>query len=563
MNAFDKTRRRLKQLTPCAVLLGLLPGLAQAQVGPSAGSVLQQVAPPPPALMPPGPVIVLPPSGAQPISSSVMIPVSRIVITGNHLLPTAMLQSLVAPAQGQRMNLATLQAYVAQITHAYHVHGYPIAYAYLPPQSIRDGVVDVAVMEPRYDEVQVTGQSRFSAGMVRHTVDVQSGAPVTLDTLNRSLLLLDQTPGLEVAGNLIPGAQPQTSTLQIVRHDLPLFTLDASENNYGNRYTGTYLTNATVTANDPFGYGSLLSVNGIASSTGGLKASGFNVVSPDIWNGLRAGVYGTSIFYQLGGKFASLREAGREMQIGGDLTYPLILQPGRVLNVRFDTEGDWLAQSTRSTRSLSEQMIMSEQLSLNGAMADDFGGVTSADLSFSHGVLAISPGAAKAVDASGPKAEGGYLIGQVQLGRTQNLPEGFVLTGDANGQVSDKNLDSSQQLYLGGPYGVMSYPVGAGGGDEGYLLSAELEHGVPTPGLPGQVSVSALAQNGTVWVNHTVYKGFTGRNRISETGVGLGLAYDWQRFSATASYVVRVGRNSAPGDYNGGDQVWFQVNLAL
>ncbi len=566
-----KTRARLKRHGAFAAALGVVTlsagasaALAAPPPPPSAGSVLQQATPPASVLTPPKSVLLLPPSSAaQPLSATTMMTVSQLVVDGNHLLPTALLDKLLAPAKGQTMSLAALQTYADLITQAYHTHGYPIAYAYLPPQSIRDGVVRIAVVEPKYDQVQITGQSRLRESVVRHTVLAQPGMTVTSATLDRSLLLLNQTPGLQVEGSLIPGAQPQTTTLQIERHDQPLFTANVSENNDGNRYTGTYLTNATVTANDPFGYGSALAVNGISSQSGGLKAAGFTLLSPNIWNGLRAGAYGSAVFYGLGGKFAGLQQVGRETQLGADLTYPLVLQPDRQFNVRFDTISNSLSQTTHSTQDLSRQMIVIEQMTLDGAVQDGWGGITTASLALSHGQLKISPAAAKAIDASGPKAEGDFLVSQLRLGHTQTLPKGFTLSLNANGQISDKNLDSSQQIFLGGPYGVMSYPVGSGGGDEGYVLSASLDHPLRVPNLPGQLSASALAQNGAVWTNHTPYSGFTGQNRITESGVGVGLTYKCRRFSVDTDYVLPVGKSNAAGGDNVGNQFWFQLGSAF
>jgi len=538
--------------------------LSQAQAAaPSSGSVLQQISPPPATLLPPSRVISLPPVAAQPGHSNIVIPVSKLIISGNSLLSDAELQPLIAPAEGHKITLAQLQAYVDRITQDYHAHGYPIAYAYLPPQSIRNGIVHVAVVEPKYDQVTVTGQSRFAAAQARRTVGVQPGQPIAAGPLNRGLLLLNQTPGVVVKGTLIPGAAPGTSTLQIMRQDLPLFTGNFSENDYGNRYTGRFLSNATVTANDPFGYGSSFSVNAITSQTGGLKAGGFNGLSPDLWNGVRAGIYGSSTFYRLGGSFKNLRQVGRETQFGGDLSDPVILQPGAEMDVRLDLLSDWLAQSTRSTGTDAQQQITIERLTIDGVRQDDLGGVTSGSIAVSHGMLSIAPGAAKSLDAVGPNAQGGYLVGDVWLSRSQALPAGFTLTGNFNGQISDKNLDSSQQLYLGGPYGVMSYQVGDGGGDEGYILTFNLSHKVDVPRLPGSLTASLLAQTGKVWINHTSYRGFTGRNTIAESGVGVGLDYKWRIIDVSLSYSHQIGANATPTVSRGRNQLWFDVNFAL
>ncbi len=538
--------------------------LAHAQgVPPSSGSVLQQITPPPATLVPPSRVISLPPVAAQSSHSNIVIPVSRLIISGNSLLNNAELEPLIAPAEGHKLTLGQLQTYVDRITQAYHAHGYPIAYAYLPPQSIRNGEVHIDVVEPKYDQVTVTGRSRFAASQARRTAGVEPGQPVAAGPLNRGMLLLNQTPGVVVKGTLIPGATPGTSTLQIMRQDLPLVTANLSENDYGNRYTGRFLSNATVTANDPFGYGSSFSVNAISSQTGGLQAGGFNGLSPDLWNGVRAGIYGSSTFYRLGGSFKNLRQVGRETQFGGDLTDPVILQPGAEMDVRLDLLSDWLAQSTRSTSTDAQQQITIERLTIEGVRQDALGGVTSGSIALSHGTLSIAPGVAKSFDAAGPKAQGGYLVGQFLLSRSQALPAGFTLTGNVNGQLSDKNLDSSQQLYLGGPYGVMSYQVGDGGGDEGYLLTFRLSHALSVPRLPGSLTASLLAQTGKIWINHTLYQGFTGSNTIDESGVGVGLDYSWRMFDVSLSYAHQIGANATPTVSRSRNQFWFNVNFTL
>ena len=42
-------------------------------------------------------------------------------------------------------------------------------------------------------------------------------------------------------------------------------------------------------------------------------------------------------------------------------------------------------------------------------------------------------------------------------------------------QFSNKNLDSSEQLSLGGITGVRAYPSGEASGDQGYKLTTELQ----------------------------------------------------------------------------------------
>ncbi len=541
----------------CGPARGAQPGGA-----PAAGSILHQLAPSPalPAL--PGGAIRLAPATGAPLRSKLRIPVSRIEITGNRLLPTALLAALVRPAEGRTVSLTRLQSYVSRITSAYHRAGYLLAFAYLPPQSIRRGVVRVDVVEPRYDAVTVAGVSRFRASQAVRVMGVRAGAAVRLSSLNRGLLLLNRTPGVRVEGALVPGGAPGTTTLRLTRRDEKLVGFSLSQSNYGSRYTGAEITSATARVNDPFGYGGALSVNGAISGTGNLRSLGFAADTPDLWNGVQAGLYGSATEYRLGGAFTALDEVGRATQFGGYVSDPVLLGPRRVVELRLDVLEAVYAQSTRSTATTARQTIPQERLSVSGQLADRFGGATAASLSATHGDLSIGPAAARAADAAGPRAAGGFAVLQAQLRRMQSLPLGLRLTLDAQGQLASKNLDSSQQLYLGGPYGVMAYPVSAGGGDEGYLFTGRLSHAVKVPRLPGALSAALLAQAGTVWLHHTAYAGATGKPEQSEAGIGLGLTYRWRGVGLDLSYEHEIGANSAPTISRARDQLLFQATFS-
>ena len=70
---------------------------------------------------------------------------------------------------------------------------------YLPPQEIRDGVVDIAVQEGVYDEIQLDNRSRVSDAVLRRGLSVlRPGDPVHIDNLESRLLRLSDLPGAAV-----------------------------------------------------------------------------------------------------------------------------------------------------------------------------------------------------------------------------------------------------------------------------------------------------------------------------------------------------------------------------
>lgn len=545
-------------LSAAAAVLG--GSVAHAQP-PTTGAIMQGTLPSVTLPVPPPAVVNIPTPQQQPSDSSIKIPVSKLVIQGNKLLPTEKLHALVQPAEGKSLTLGQLNDYLQRITSAYRAAGYQLAYAYLPPQQVHDGVITIDVMEPRYDQVQVLGAKRIRPSTVLRTLGVKSGQAINVHQLSRGLLLLDQTPGVQASGTFVPGSKPGTSSLQTKVTDTNLVSGDVYDNNYGNRYTGANVIGFDLSANDPFGYGSSSTMNGMIAPAGNLQAAGFSLTSPYIWNGLRTGLYGAYTYYRLGGNFSDLEQRGHANRLGADLTYPLLLQPGRTLNARLDIEQNWLGQTTLSTGFLAQQAITLERLTVSGAVNDRFKGVTTGSLALVNGNVAVDGTDAKQADSEGPKTAGVFQYALLQLQRNQSLPYGFMLMTALSAQISTKNLDSSQQLYLGGPYAVMSYMPSEGGGDEGYLFNAHISHDIPLPSrVPGALQLSFLAQAGSVWVNHCNYASYKGSNRITQTGLGGEVDYGWGDWSAQLAYVYRVGPIEPADTSTHSGQAWFQIS---
>ena len=563
--SYQKAIQPIVLATACLVGLTSASAVAYAagiETPPSAGAIQRQLQPAKPLPLPPAAVLSLPQPSRLRSSSTVQIPVRQITIHGNTLLPAARLAALVKPAEGRTMSLAQLEQMVDGITQAYHRAGYPLSYAYLPQQQIRNGSVRVDIVEARYGTISVTGHSKLKPAVALRTVGVAAGEIITEARLTRGLILLSQTPGVAAHAVFSPGEQPQTSKLQIQLHDTPRFVGDLNVSNNGNKAVGSTLIGAGGAFNDPFGYGSAVSVNAMMTprNTARLDAGGLAFTSPYIWNGLRAGAYGSFTNYHLGEKFAALNESGRADQAGLDATYPVLLAPGRSLVVRVDVLRNWLSQSSATLASRENDAITMERLSLGGSYADTHGGITQADVSLSHGELGISGAAAQANNAAGPRTAGGFNVVALQLVRTQALADEFMLQAAVSGQIADKNLDSSQKFYLGGPNGVIGYAVGDGGGDDGYLGSLELSHPVPLRRVPGALRASLLAQYGMIRVNHHDYPAYGARNDLTEAALGAKLSYAWQGWHLTSSYGWRIGSYARSGAAStSGGEFWLNI----
>ena len=401
-------------------IVGVMPVL-HAQTAPPPGTVLKQTTPPPALPQAPGTVLTLPAPAQQTGQATTPIPVKRIELTGNTLVSTAELTPLVLPLQGHTVTLGDLRQAAQRISALYHARGYPLAHAYIPAQTIQDGLVRIRIVEPTYDRIDVTG-SRLASSQAAHTLGLASGQPIAQAPLDRGLLLLNQTPGVRVAGTLVPGAQPSTSSLEVKLSSTPVLHAQLHADNFGSTYTGRVRGGVDLSLDNPFHHGSQLALTSLTTSGGLLHAGGFSFTSPDLHDGLRAGVYGSRTLYRLGGAFAALKQSGRVNQVGVDLSYPVVLEPGRLLNVRLDALRNGFLQRSLSVGTASRSHIRLARLSVDGAWADTHGGLTSGGVSLSRGVLGLDNPDARVADLAGPRARGDFWVGQLRVQRDQPLP---------------------------------------------------------------------------------------------------------------------------------------------
>ena len=78
-----------------------------------------------------------------PTTPEARVRVQSIRITGTTVFPPEEIRLLIASAEGQELSLAEIEALAARITSYYRSRGYVIARAYVPPQRVQDGILEI------------------------------------------------------------------------------------------------------------------------------------------------------------------------------------------------------------------------------------------------------------------------------------------------------------------------------------------------------------------------------------------------------------------------------------
>lgn len=499
------------------------PG-GQAAPFQGSGQILNEI-PPPPALSPaPAPNLTITPHKAGAAQPGISFQVDHIRITGNKLFSTRRLHALVASAEGKKLNLVQLDALALRITRFYQGHGYPLDRAYIPPQTIKNGTLRIAVVEARYDRVSLNNNSRVCGPLLDATLSpVSSGEQVSLAPLNRSLLLLNQIPGVIARSSLSPGEKTGTSDLTVEADPLPRFAGSVGIDDYGDRYTGRARLNANLAINNPLCAGDQFTIGAL---TTGDRLNYETLGYTDVINGWGTvvGASGSFMHYRLGDTLKDLDAHGDATTGTALIRQPLIRSLRGDLDIQLAYNYIQLDDDVNATRIYDDRHISSLDLALTGDYRDRWGTDT-ASATLTAGRVTFDNGAAQQTDEIGPDTEGDFARLYLALARLQPLTEKDSLYVSANGQLAGENLDPSEKIYLGGPWNVSGYDPSTVGGDEGGVVSAELRHNFTFP-IPGLWQAVAFVNDGYIQVNK--FDEYTKGSKNSANLCSAGVGFNWQ-----------------------------------
>lgn len=489
----------------------------------------------------------------EPQSGGPTLQVNSFTLSGNTSIDSAELLPLLAELQGRSVSLAELQAAANSITLLYRERGYPLARAYLPAQEVDAGVVQIAVLEGRYGEVQLNNTSRVSDAALAPLAALKSGAAVRSAPLERSLLLLQDTPGVEVKSTLKPGASVGASDLLVDVQPGSLMSGSVDMDNYGNRFTGEYRLGGSLNLNNPLGLGDLLSVRAMGTN----EDQPYGRIAYQLPLGpwaTQVGVAYSDMDYQLAKDFEDLDAHGNARISSAYVIQPLIRSRDFSLYAQLQFDDKRLKDDIDLFDSKSDKRSRVVIASLSGNSRDSLlgGGVSSFALAWSQGSLNIDGSLNQLIDGLTAGTQGSFHKVNPSVVRLQRLTERFSLYTQLQGQWSDGNLDSSEKISLGGAYGVRAYPQGEASGDQGWQANVELRYA-----LTEAWQLSTFVDHGQVRLNKDEWSNGDNHRSLSAAGVGTRwAAHDWQINTVVA---WKLGNAEAQSDVQRTPQLWAQV----
>lgn len=389
-------------------------------------------------------------------------------LQGAKRFPESELKALLAEFTGRKITLSELNAGTDKISKHYRDHNYPFVQVFIPPQDVTEGIVEIRIVEGRVGKIdtRVAPGSRIKPGTVNWLSDaLPVGAPIDYSVMTRSILLLNDLPGVQAKVDLGPGETIGDVGLMLNLSDRgPLANYSLDVDNHGSRTIGEARIGGTLRLNNMTGIGDQLIGRLQHSAGNGVNSAQVSYQRPIGYKGVKIGGQLSKTRYEAGKEFAALDAQGDGATWNLNASYPLLRSRGNNLNLIGALEYRDLNDSQSGTETAKTLTLLT--LGVDGDYSDNWrgGGMTSYSVSVNLG---------DADNDANPSVEGAYTKLSWELQRRQFIDEKHTVLGKLRGQLSSANLDSSEKVSLGGPNGVRAYPVGESSSDEALIASLE------------------------------------------------------------------------------------------
>jgi hemolysin activation/secretion protein len=474
-------------------------------------------------------------------------------------LPEGELLNLIQREAGQEITLSDLNKLAVRVTQHLHKQGYLVALAYISAQDIKDGIVEIAVIPGKYGDVKVTGQGHIDPDRLKAMLFcARPGMTITKGPLERALFLISDLSGISVNATLTAGETAGTADLILETADTAKTSGAVYADNWGNRYTGRTRYGTQITVNNFSNYGDTFTLGGLTTDQG-LNDYNFGYSAPLGYDGAKVEVQYSHVGYSLGENFVDLGATGRAAVTNYDISYPFIRSRSFSLYGNLGYDIKHLRDDIAGYDSYSPRTNKVWDLGLAGNFADTWqgGGTNAFSLTYSWGKLNFNDATALATDASNAKTNGGFSKTVLTYQRQQYVAANLSFNLNFTGQLADKNLDSSEKLFLGGADGVRAYPQGEASGDQGYKVTGELRWLLPHLSKgKDSVYLNGFYDYGSVTINKKPYS--SGDNRRSLRGAGLGLQWiKGSDYTIRLDYAWKIG-NEQSDDADRSGRLWLQ-----
>ena len=396
-------------------------------------------------------------------SDKILFVLKKVVVDASQVLDNNAVEAITAKYVGQEVSLQKLNTMVAEINKLYEDKGYLTCRAVLPPQTIKEGIVHISLVEGRTGKLIIEGNKSTGSNYIKNRLRLTEGEINNIHTLNKDMLRFNGTNDVQLRIFMQAGEEAGTTDYVITayepkQHNFTVYSDNAGSDSSGLWRGGLFYTNKSLTGNRD-----QLMLSGIFSK--GTKSGSFAYTTPVGRSGTKLGVqYSANSVHIIDGELEPMNVRGHSTAYGVSLTQPLIVTE----NIKTDVALEYSRQNSQT-----------DFLGIHW-VDDTISGYTASFSMMNYGRSSVIYQKHGYRFGDWENIDGGSKnFGKYQFnGLYQKLyAGGQMLSGRLDAQFSGTDYLPSEQFYIGGAYSVRGYKESLLGGDHGW--SASVEYAVP------------------------------------------------------------------------------------
>ncbi|WP_456295098.1 ShlB/FhaC/HecB family hemolysin secretion/activation protein [Vibrio sp. AK197] len=395
------------------------------------------------------------------------------------------------------LGLGGINGLLRNITNYYIEHGYVTSRAYLTPQDLNSGVLNMVILEGKLQEVQLNGQP---SSMLKFAFPSLAGRKLNLRDIEQGLDQINRLSRYNAQIKLLPAQQQGYSIVDIQTQDQGLVSGSFGFNNGGSESTGETQLSAAASAENGLG-----GLEQVSLSTG--KSSEFNSsfdsenlnLSANLpfgyWtysyqmtyssyqsafenNGFSIDTDGRTDVYQLGANYLFFRNSQTKATLSSNLSHRR--ENNYLLGTKLDS-------SSRNLTHFSVGMELSTRVG--------------------QGFITVMPKYSKGTTWFNALGDSGRSNGapvskfdkaELTLSYTYPLLPAVRYSSTLFAQWSNDTLFGNQRMSIGGEYSVRGFKSVSLSGDEGYYWRNEVNYQMGQWPVIGQVSAVLALDTGSI-----------------------------------------------------------------
>lgn len=371
------------------------------------------------------------------------------------------LEQLKAPYLHKSIDVDLLYYLINKINELYKEKGYVVCRAYLPVQTISEGVARITLVEGKTGNIDVVNNNSTSKRYITSRINLKKGKVSNLNDLNKSLLWFNGTNDVQLRIRLKAGTEPGTTDYELTALEPKRSQFYALVDTAGNSSTGVLREGLGWFSRSLTGSRDTLMLSGLHSK--GTNSGSVSYSIPISNSGTKLNLqYQHNKVKIKSGNLADLDVDGNSTYYGVGISQPLaITQKTRVF-----AGLDWYHQTSK-TDFMSNPWI------------DDKINRIAANINFTHyGDNVVWYHRHSFSQGKWDNLEGtskNYFIYNLNFLRQQMFKSKKIFTVKLNTQYANKGyIASADQFYIGGINTVRGYKESVLSGDSGVNLSLEM-----------------------------------------------------------------------------------------